>query len=763
MTDRRLLVGLAVSALLLVVQAVIWTVDGVTVQASPGTMVECNLDIGEKATAEDFDKALIYLPKEYTANAEKRRWPLVLFLHGRWHRGSDLALVRTSGIPKLIDDGAHFPFIVVAPQCNPENIWNTEALLRLVEHVQGKFNVDQDRIYVSGFEIGGYATWELAATNPDRFAAIVPFSGYPQFKPPLSQWLSRMHCWAFIDQNDRNSSYSELYSYEFPAHWKNGGDARLTKLAPQDQSLSEKWTEVYERANVFEWMLQKKRRALLRSDWKDGLPKPGTLAAGTLGELTSYDQERDILEYDLLLPQEYSARSDSAWPLVLFLNDGKRSGADDRESLIAALPKAMASAGEDRASIFVAPKCPSDGEWNPAEVSELLEYLHAEYAVDPERIYLIGAGSGATGIWKLALRAPLNFAAMAMLSFNPPRNSAHESHALITIPKWYFSKAEEDAELKRHVAYEETATAIIGDGWRALETPKLTSLEQETESLNPSRANELFDWLLEKSVDMQDRYDRWPGNYVGFNRVVSPEVASLFASKKHPIAGTGSESHEVAYQLFSPKNVQAGVKYPLLIWMHGHGRAELELEAGQLLYMDLAIRDPSKPDEYPFYIVAMQCPKDRSWFEDSTGSAGNESRTDEPIGVVMEIVGGLCRDYPIDRDRIAMTGISSGATACWEIISRHPGFLSAIAPISSFPQNRNNDVDLNGTAVWAFNPLVDRSAPLSAVHHALESGRRHGAVNVRLTSVPFDHHHCWYDAYLDYDLLEWLVSQRRED
>ena len=63
---------------------------------------------------------LVYLPDEYY-NDEKS-YPLVLFLHGAGERGNNVDLIKKHGIPKRIEEGAHFPFITIAPQCR-DGIW----------------------------------------------------------------------------------------------------------------------------------------------------------------------------------------------------------------------------------------------------------------------------------------------------------------------------------------------------------------------------------------------------------------------------------------------------------------------------------------------------------------------------------------------------------------------------------------------------------------------------------------------------------------
>ena len=55
-------------------------------------------------------KYLLYLPKDYHRDSG-RHWPLMLVLHGIGERGDDLQLVKTHGVPKILDDRDDFQII----------------------------------------------------------------------------------------------------------------------------------------------------------------------------------------------------------------------------------------------------------------------------------------------------------------------------------------------------------------------------------------------------------------------------------------------------------------------------------------------------------------------------------------------------------------------------------------------------------------------------------------------------------------------------
>ncbi|HID23219.1 MAG TPA: phospholipase, partial [Planctomycetaceae bacterium] len=95
---------------------------------------------------------LLYLPTDYK---QKDAWPLLLFLHGAGERGTDLERVKRHGPPKLIAQGQSFPFIVVSPQCEPDQWWDPLKLTALLDEIVAHYKVDEDRVYVTGLSMGG--------------------------------------------------------------------------------------------------------------------------------------------------------------------------------------------------------------------------------------------------------------------------------------------------------------------------------------------------------------------------------------------------------------------------------------------------------------------------------------------------------------------------------------------------------------------------------------------------------------------------------
>jgi poly(3-hydroxybutyrate) depolymerase len=49
----------------------------------------------------------------------------------------------------------------------------------LIDEMVAKYEIDRNRVYISGFSMGGMFTYHAATRMADKFAAFAPISGYP--------------------------------------------------------------------------------------------------------------------------------------------------------------------------------------------------------------------------------------------------------------------------------------------------------------------------------------------------------------------------------------------------------------------------------------------------------------------------------------------------------------------------------------------------------------------------------------------------------
>lgn len=141
-----------------------------------------------KAYRSELDGTLqpyaLAVPRAYDG---KTPWPLLVALHGA---GSDHRqnLARAFGVRGSDDDAvfqdaafANAPMLVVSPLGRGEVMGyhglGEDDVLRVLADVRRAYNVDPDRIFLTGLSMGGGGTWHLGLRRPDLFAALVPVCG----------------------------------------------------------------------------------------------------------------------------------------------------------------------------------------------------------------------------------------------------------------------------------------------------------------------------------------------------------------------------------------------------------------------------------------------------------------------------------------------------------------------------------------------------------------------------------------------------------
>lgn len=198
-------------------------------------------------------KYLLFLPEDY--GKEQKRWPLMLFLHGAGERGDDLEKVKKHGPPKIVQTKKDFPFIVVSPQCPEEQWWTTktEVLINLLDDITARYDVDTERIYLTGLSMGGYGSWALASEYPDRFAAVVPICGGGNRMMSLT--LKDVPIWAFHGAKDSVVPLKESQEL-VDAINARGGNARLTVYPDANH---DSWTQTYDNPKLYDWLLEHRR------------------------------------------------------------------------------------------------------------------------------------------------------------------------------------------------------------------------------------------------------------------------------------------------------------------------------------------------------------------------------------------------------------------------------------------------------------------------------------------------------------------------
>ena len=196
----------------------------------------------------DHINYLLYLPARYGRDIVTR-WPLIIFLHGTEERGDNPQMVKDYGIPSWLDTRDDFPFIVVSPQCPAGLRWSPAWITSILDEVESRVRVDESRVYLTGFSMGGYGTWDTAVAYPERFAAIAPIAGGGNTE--LAGRLKDMPIWAFHGEMDVNVPVTESISM-VDAVRPFTKDVKLTIYQNMTHDV---WTITYQDSELYSWFL----------------------------------------------------------------------------------------------------------------------------------------------------------------------------------------------------------------------------------------------------------------------------------------------------------------------------------------------------------------------------------------------------------------------------------------------------------------------------------------------------------------------------
>jgi predicted peptidase len=212
----------------------------------------------------------MFVPKTYKPGVKT---PAVLFLHGLFEAGTDGKQCLTAGLgPVVAERRDTWPFITIFPQST--GTWQGEDRDRLaiaaLDFAQRKYTVDQDRVILAGLSYGGLGTWEIGARHPERFAALVPVSGFSA--ADQARKLATLPVWAFSYSGDIFVS-SSCSQDMCAAINSRGGRAKFTEFVGIGH---DGWDRAVADSDVVNWMLEQRRRSFAPAN----APGSGTTVAG---------------------------------------------------------------------------------------------------------------------------------------------------------------------------------------------------------------------------------------------------------------------------------------------------------------------------------------------------------------------------------------------------------------------------------------------------------------------------------------------------
>lgn len=246
---------------------------------------------------------------------------------------------------------------------------------------------------------------------------------------------------------------------------------------------------------------------------------------------------------------------------------------------------------------------------------------------------------------------------------------------------------------------------------------------------------------------------------------IKSHAQDLSMYEKHwYINGTDS----LPYRLLLPENYDASKKYPLIFFLHGAGERGKDNEKQLVHGAKMFLRD-SVRKKFPAIIVFPQCAANSYWsnVQETTTEAGKRVfafRSDGDATISMQLAQQLLHkliaEYPVDKKRLYVGGLSMGGMGTFEIARREPGLFAAAFPIcgGGSPLTASK---LKKTKWWVFHGGKD-NVVLPEYSEIMVKALKKAKASVQYTLYPNATHNSWDPAFAEPDLLPWLFRQKKK-
>jgi len=223
------------------------------------------------------------LPPEYHVG---RPYPVLIALHHGGETGKDM-------VKRWGEEAARYGYVLACPDWDQKGGvygYSPEehaTVLDTVRDLRQRFNIDSDRVFLTGYGEGGDMAWDVGLSHPDLFAGVVPIAGQPR-KQALTYWTNALELPFYVVWGermggptlDKKENANLVIINLFKDHWIPRG---FPALGVQCKGRGLEWFSA-EVPDVFEWMAQKRRHNPLKVGWKEVVNKDG--------DVTEYQEDQ---------------------------------------------------------------------------------------------------------------------------------------------------------------------------------------------------------------------------------------------------------------------------------------------------------------------------------------------------------------------------------------------------------------------------------------------------------------------------------------
>lgn len=222
---------------------------------------------------------------------------------------------------------------------------------------------------------------------------------------------------------------------------------------------------------------------------------------------------------------------------------------------------------------------------------------------------------------------------------------------------------------------------------------------------------------------------------------ISPEPGKQVARKA--TFEVNDQKITIHYWLYLPPTSVVQEPLPLVLFLHGAGERGNNLE---LVKKWGPPRQVGEGEALPFLLISPQCPEGETW----------------NVDVLEKLVESVADEFPVDSQRLYLTGLSMGGYGTWNLLARRPDLFAAAVPICG-GGNPATAESLKEIPIWAFHGDQDTAVPLEKSQEMVTAIQNAGGKLVILTVYPGVGHNSWSPTYDNPEVYQWLLRHRRAD
>ncbi len=198
------------------------------------------------------------------------------------------------------------------------------------------------------------------------------------------------------------------------------------------------------------------------------------------------------------------------------------------------------------------------------------------------------------------------------------------------------------------------------------------------------------------------------------------------------------------YTLFLPAEYETAKSLPTILFLHGSGERGSDGIVPAQVGLGPAVL--ARHADFPAIVIFAQAKE--TWAAES-----------EDASAALAILEEVSARFKVDPNRLILSGLSMGGRGAWEIAAANKGRFSAVVPICS-PARIESAQALMTVPLWAITGDADRVDTVRSMRAMVDKLLELGAP-AKYSEYRGVGHNSWDRAYADRDLIDWMITQKR--